>query len=88
MTTDLPSWKVVSNSNRIFILADELEREGVCGVAVARDRAARIYVDLMNDCLLWMDGGSVLVVDTKYHVATVPSIFLSAVPEIDEWKQN
>ena len=63
MTTYLPPWKVVSKSNRFIVLADDLERDGVCSVAVARDRAARIYVELVNDCFLWMDGGSVLVED-------------------------
>ena len=75
---------MVSKSNRFSVLADDLERDGVCGVAVARDRAARIYVELVNDCLLRLDGGSVLVVDGESHVATVPSVFLGAVPEIDE----
>ena len=83
MTTDLPSWKVVSNRNRIICLADNLEREGVCGVTEARDRAARIRGELMNNSLLGLDFSSVIVVEGECHVATMPPIFLSAVPEIN-----
>ena len=65
MRTDLPSWKVVSNSNRFISLADNLERECVCSVTVTRDGAAWIRSELVNDCLLRMDGGSVFVGEGK-----------------------
>ena len=62
-----------------------LERKGFRSVTVARDGAARIYVELMNDRLLGMDRASVLVVDGESHAATVPSIVLGAVPVFDQW---
>ena len=65
MRTDLSSWKVVSNSNRFISLADNFERECVCSVTVTRDGAAWIRGELMNDCLLGMDGGSVFVREGK-----------------------
>ena len=82
MRADLPSWKVVSNSDRFISLADNLERECVCSVTITRDGAAWIRSELMNDCLLGMDGGSVFVGEVECHLLTMPSIFLCAIPEI------